>query len=81
MPFRIQYTEYSEHGALTDNIHAEDFSSPHSVYLRMKELKNIYWTNESGEKTGIKRYKVELLVQTFKLIENPDEFLEQFFIC
>lgn len=76
--FKIQYTEYAREGYLTNIVHAEYFSFADATKLRYNELKNLYWYDDQGERTNIKRYQVKLMIVGYKTVENVDDFFAQF---
>lgn len=76
--FKLQYTEYAKEGYLTNIVHAEYFSIVDALKLRYNKLKNEYWYDGNGEKTNIKRYKVEVMISGYKTVDNPQELFAQF---
>lgn len=78
MKFRVTATEYTEQGALTNIVHSYTFDAPETALEQFIKLKSEYYYDENGNNTGIKKYKVVYQCQSWKRIDNPEEFCKQF---
>lgn len=72
--FKIVATKYSEVGALTDEYQVFLFGTADMAKAKYDELKRMYQTDDEGNKTGHKVFKVELFTMTYKKVENVEEF-------
>lgn len=78
MKFKVTATEYTENGALTNIVHGYTYDSPETALEQFRTLNAEYYTDDDGNKTNIKKYKMSYQVQAWKTISNPEEFCRQF---
>lgn len=79
--FEIQYTDYSEKGALTNikhYIHPANVAEAKQKFEELQRQTRTVVDEETGESHTYKAYKVEVRVATYKVIDNPAELWAMF---